>query len=521
MKRIHTLIITLICMAAFAASSFVSLSYGAELPGKAKEEAFDSYYVPGTQTDSEVSNLRTSVSGKCGKNLSWILDDEWKLTISGTGEMWDYSEDGSGSPWNEYRSSVKTVVIKSGVTSIGEWAFVAFDSLHNITIPSSVTSIGEYAFQNCDSLQNITIPAGVTDIGKWAFFSCDSLQSITIPAGVTHIREGTFYSCTNLQSITIPVSVTSIGKLAFRNCDNLQTVYYNGSESAWENITDFDNNRPLDSVEKLYKTFATGVLLSKDRLTLAPGETFALSAEVMPWTDITEKLEMFFEKPFIWSSADPKIAKVDDNGTVTAVAIGETKVAAMSAAWGYSAYCSVVVKEGGNDNSSGRTKPANTFVGGQKVDIKTLYFSTHPEVTRFQSSSKKTASVNKKGIMKAKKPGIVTIEAQTGKKKAERKTVSSCSLTILEKPKLKFKVKYSASTDIGKVLDGYEFFTTASTRQTAADLWESSKPAIAEINPETGVITIKGKGTTTITAYFGKKGEKGTLKVKAKLKVKK
>ncbi len=169
----------------------------------------------------------------------------------------------------------------------------------------------------------------------------------------------------------------------------------------------------------------------------------------------------------------------------------------------------------------GRTKPANTFVGGQKVDVKSLYFSNHPEATRFQSSSKKIASVSKKGLMKAKKPGTVTIEAQTGKKKAERKTVSSCSLIILEKPKLKFKVKYSAATDIGKVLDGYEFFTTASTKQTAADYWESSKPAVAEVNPETGVITIKGKGTTTITAYFGKKGEKGTLKVKAKLKVKK
>ncbi len=71
------------------------------------------------------------------------------------------------------------------------------------------------------------------------------------------------------------------------------------------------------------------------------------------------------------------------------------------------------------------------------------------------------------------------------------------------------------------MLDANEFFTTESTKQTAADLWESSKPAVAEVNPETGVITSKGKGTATITAYFGKKGEKGTLKVKAKLKVKK
>ncbi len=461
MKRIHTLTVTMICTAALAASSFVSLSYGAELTGAVEREPFDSYELPGTQAGLAVLNLRKSKNGQCGDDLSWTLDDEGKLTISGTGKMWDFT--GSNySPWFGSSSDVKTVVVKSGVTSIGELAFYLCPNLQSITIPSGVKSIGSYAFSGCFSLQ----------------------------------------------SITIPYSVNSIGKDAFYQCHDLKTMYYNGTETEWSyiNIGTGNDFLTFESCKKNYGVkFATGVSLNKESLTLSPGKTSSLSAVLIPEDAVL--------KTMIWSSADPGIAKVDNNGTVTAVAEGETIVTAMSDAWGYSADCTVVVPR--------RMKPVNTFVGGQKVDVKAIYFSSHPEVTRFQSSSKKTASVSKKGIMKAKKPGNVTIEAMTGKKKAERKTVSSCSLTILEKPKLKFKAKYSAASDIGKVLDGYEFFTTASTKQTAADLWESSKPAVAEINPETGVITIKGKGTATITAYFGKKGEKGTLKVKAKLKVKK
>ncbi len=92
MKRIHTLIATLICTAAFAASSLASLSYGAELPGAAEEEVFVPCDVIDDQTGSEVSNLRTTGSGTCGDNVSWTLDDEGTLTISGTGDMEDYPD---------------------------------------------------------------------------------------------------------------------------------------------------------------------------------------------------------------------------------------------------------------------------------------------------------------------------------------------------------------------------------------------------------------------------------------------
>ena len=155
-------------------------------------------------------------------NLTWKLDANGTLTISGTGAMKDYDYDSNPSPvYNN--SDVKKIVIEDGVTSIGNFAFHSCSSLPSITIPDSVTSIGDSAFSDCNSLTSITIPDSVTSIGEWAF-SCCGLTSITIPSSVTSIGRYAFYKCTGLTSITIPDSVTSIGDSAFSNCNSLKTI---------------------------------------------------------------------------------------------------------------------------------------------------------------------------------------------------------------------------------------------------------------------------------------------------------
>ena len=141
----------------------------------------------------------TTASGKCGDNLTWTLDGDGTLTISGTGKMWDYSYD-SNAPWY----SIKCVIISDGVTNIGNYAFYYCSSLTSVTIPDSVTSIGEWAFYNCSSLKSVTIPDSVTSIGYSAF--CD---------------------CSSLTSVTIGNSVTSIGTYAFRDCTGLTEINYN------------------------------------------------------------------------------------------------------------------------------------------------------------------------------------------------------------------------------------------------------------------------------------------------------
>ena len=157
-------------------------------------------------------------------NLTWTLDADGKLTISGTRAMKDYSSsEGNQSPVRK-NSNVKKVVIEDGVTSIGSYAFASCNNLTSITISDSVTSIGNRAFVSCTSLTSITIPESVTNIEDYAFEWCSGLSNVTIPNSITSIGTGVFHRCSSLTSITIPDSVTSIGNSAFSYCINLTSI---------------------------------------------------------------------------------------------------------------------------------------------------------------------------------------------------------------------------------------------------------------------------------------------------------
>ena len=138
----------------------------------------------------------TVASGECGEDLTWTLDDEGTLTISGTGPMAKYHYYPGSSPtdipWYSLRGSVKRVVIGSGVTNIGDYAFYECEALTSVTIPDSVTTIGEGAFYECIALTSVTIPDSVTTIGNSTFSGCEALASVTIPDSVTTIGNYAF-----------------------------------------------------------------------------------------------------------------------------------------------------------------------------------------------------------------------------------------------------------------------------------------------------------------------------------------
>ena len=167
-------------------------------------------------------------SGKCGDNVTYTLDSDGLLTISGKGSMYEYSSKWDGdkyfttAPWGSKK--LTQVVISDGVTSIGKYAFYGCSSLTSITIPDSVTSIGSEAFSGCTGLTSITIPDGVTSISYGAFKNCKGLTGITLGNGVTSIGISAFSNCESLTSITIPDSVTSIGISAFSNCESLTSI---------------------------------------------------------------------------------------------------------------------------------------------------------------------------------------------------------------------------------------------------------------------------------------------------------
>ena len=118
-------------------------------------------------------------SGTCGDNLTWTLDNDGTLTISGTGDMYDYPWSKS-SPWYNLSSSIKKVIVEIGVTSIGWRAFEDCSSLTSITIPDSVTSIYGWAFYFCTHLQHVFISKGVESIANEVFAGCFSLTDLVI-----------------------------------------------------------------------------------------------------------------------------------------------------------------------------------------------------------------------------------------------------------------------------------------------------------------------------------------------------
>lgn len=242
-----------------------------------------------TTVDKSTISLQ-SIDWSIAGEIKWRIEKNGSLIISSASSrgrmqdfVWDTAFPFANTPWHNNRSSITSVVIEDGVTTIGSHAFLGCYNLKNVTIPDGVTYIGRSAFNGCTSLRGITLPGSVEEIGNYAFsrcanlmciqvspinkrfcsdagvlfdryksellyypsgkddvrytipntvkrignsaFSrCDSLNYIDIPLSMICIDNYAFDGCSTLNEITIPISVTKIGKGAFRGCDNVRSV---------------------------------------------------------------------------------------------------------------------------------------------------------------------------------------------------------------------------------------------------------------------------------------------------------
>ena len=196
------------------------------------------------------ANAFAAATGRCGDSITWTLDDSGNLTLSGSGEMWNYGY--VTSPFKDY--GIKTVTIEYGITSIGDYVFRGCCGMTELTLPNSVTSIGDCAFYGCTGLTELILPNSVRSIGDIAFTYCSGLEKITVESGnscydsrdncnsiidtefntlivgcknsvipnsVTSIGYYAFYGCSGLTKLTLSHSVTSIGNSAFEDCIGL------------------------------------------------------------------------------------------------------------------------------------------------------------------------------------------------------------------------------------------------------------------------------------------------------------
>jgi len=162
-----------------------------------------------------------------GNSTTYYKIDGDTLCIEGNGVIPDKAFYRSNNQGIYLPDTVKKVIIRSGVTAIGNWVFYNCQKLESIEISDSVTGIGNYTFYNCTSLSGINIPDSVNTIGSRAFYNCTSLQNITMSDSVTSIIDCMFQNCTSLTSIDIPASVTSIDAFAFSGCTSLESITVN------------------------------------------------------------------------------------------------------------------------------------------------------------------------------------------------------------------------------------------------------------------------------------------------------
>ena len=257
------------------------------------------------------------ITGSCGAdgdNLSYTITalddgtDNYKLTISGTGAMADYTTAAGGSPapWYDMRSSIIQLELGDGITRIGDNAFLqlAVTTDNPFTIPSTVTSIGDNAFWNFGS--KTTIPAGVKELGDTAFYgdfdvlvdtgnpsyrvsdgiilTYDWSTIVQAPFGVTNeeaekvmgmdgvtaIGDYAFHNCSGLGGITIPGNIETIGQAAFESSGVGSVTFSEGlvtiGNAAFNNCSQLSGG-------------TDGVLTIPDSVTTVDKRAFACSNE--------------------------------------------------------------------------------------------------------------------------------------------------------------------------------------------------------------------------------------------------
>ena len=164
----------------------------------------------------------------------WFTFDDSKgtATISGTGDMWDYYENGydyTNKHQNPFagKSNVQKIVISEGVTNVGDYFLQGYEyrgNIKEISLSSTITKIGKYAFKSCYNVQSVILPSGLEEVGDCSFDNCNSLTEINVPDSVKSIGKGCFQSCRKLSTAILPDALIEIPESAFSSCSNLTEI---------------------------------------------------------------------------------------------------------------------------------------------------------------------------------------------------------------------------------------------------------------------------------------------------------
>ena len=344
----------------------------------------------------------------------------------------------------------QSTVIPNSVTAIGMYAFNECSSLKSITIPNSVTHIGIWAFDCCTGLTSVTIPDSVTSIGGAAFWGCSSLKSVTISPATT-IPHDAFWYCPNFK-INFVVNIGHNCKVLPEKIQNQIEILRIGSgisemgnlrcnpKEIWcyaevppkcsERVfTGFDAVLHVPEraaaayfTADVWRNFTNIVFDADEKLTLSHlsvnmgvQETFQLSATA----GHTRQTEV------VWSSSDPSIATVSEQGVVRAILPGTCRISAMLAD-NSAVYASCEIRI---ENHIIITLSHSSINMGL---LETFQLSATAEHTRqtgvvWSSSDPSIATVSEQGVVRAILPGTCRISAALADNSA---VYASCEVKV-------------------------------------------------------------------------------------------
>lgn len=182
-------------------------------------------------------SVSAATSGTCGDNLTWTLDDNGTLTISGEGKL-NTTNYINTRPWYSLNANITSIVVEDGVTEIGDYAFSSCTNLKNVTLGKDIKHIGENAFVGSRNVENLYLSSlesylNITFESVYSSYPTTSqkiyidgvlLTDIVIPDGITSIPSNIFSGNLYITSLIAPDSVIEIGDHAFQGCNNLTEI---------------------------------------------------------------------------------------------------------------------------------------------------------------------------------------------------------------------------------------------------------------------------------------------------------
>ena len=264
-------------------------------------------------------------AGQCGETICWQLDQNYILTLSGSGAMPDYhrfstdfiilaQEDPSkpGPPWKDYYDQITAVEINPGITYIGDYAFYAFTQVKSFTFPEGVRNVGDSVFDYCYSLEQITFP--------------ESFEKI----------DTSFIGCYDFNCALFYGDAPICSDYFLANADDEFQIIYNSSKDGWDDAMEAwvlpNYSRWIDLNEVIS---AEEFCFEKEAYSLEPGQSIQLLTNADSYTQLYLEL----------SNDNPECLFVSQSGIVTAIAPGRSVVTARTADQKYSASCVVTVSE--------------------------------------------------------------------------------------------------------------------------------------------------------------------------------